>query len=143
MPNFNKIKHKNVITCKEAIVERKINLKQELKTLLLHVDSKVIAVHIRGSDRLKIKTVKKIFRTKNIIFVENNFLSNVKLSKGLINPWNIDFCQYNLVCLNVFNNRFMSTNNGKFDEGIFFKTEELLKVKNIIFGKFGEIHESN
>jgi hypothetical protein len=32
----------------------------------------------------------------------------------------------------------MATNNGKFDEGIIFKTDELLKIENIILGKFGE-----
>lgn len=137
MQNFNTIKHQKVITCKEAVKERKINLKQELKTLLLYVDSKIIAVHLRGSDRLKIRTVKKIFKTKNIVFADKTFLNKVHLSKGLINPWNIDFCQYHLVCLNILNNKFMSTNNGKFDEGIFFKTDQLLKMKNIIVGKFG------
>lgn len=140
MQNFNVIKHKSVITCNEAAIERKINLKQELKTILLHVDSKIIAVHIRGSDRLKIRTVKKLFKSKNIVFVDNLFLNNIKLSKGLINPWNIDFCQYNLVCLQILNNRFMSTNNGKFDEGILFKTNQLLKIKNVIFGKFGKFN---
>ena len=138
MCKFNKIKHKNVITCTEAVIERKISLKQELKTLLLDVNSRIIAVHIRGSDRLKIRNIKKIFKTKNIFFVEKEFLNYVNLDKGRINPWNINFCQYNLICLNIFNNKFMATNNGKFDEGIIFKTDELLKIENIILGKFAE-----
>jgi prolyl-tRNA editing enzyme YbaK/EbsC (Cys-tRNA(Pro) deacylase) len=69
MCKFNKIKHKNVITWTEAVIERKISLKQELKTLLLDVNSRIIAVQIRGSDRLKIRNIKKIFKTKNIFFV--------------------------------------------------------------------------
>lgn len=106
----------------------------ELKTILLKVSKYRIAVHIRGCDRLFGHPIKKIFRSKNISFLDTDFLKNNNLYPGIINPWNISFCHYNLVCLRIFGNNIMTTNNSKLTEGFFFKVEELLSLNNVIIG---------
>ena len=134
--NFRKVYHSPVLNCIDAAKERNIKLKQELKTILLKSSSTVIAIHLRACDKVSIRTVKKLFRIKNLTFLPKNYLSQRELSPGLINPWNIPFCQYNLVCRKVLHNKFMATNNQKFTQGVFFNIEVLLELPNLIFGNF-------
>jgi len=56
--------------------------------------------------------------------------------KGLVNPWNISFCEYHLICENIFELEYMYTNNSKLDEGIKFSTQKLLLLSNTIIGNF-------
>lgn len=132
-----KINHGPVTNCKEAAMARGIKLKQELKTIVLDVNGRKIAIHIRGCDRIDIRAVKKIFRHKNICFANENFLSKYNLATGLINPWNIPFCTYQLVCLKVFQNRFMGTNNSCKTEGVLFQIDQIFDFNNLILGYFG------
>jgi len=54
----------------------------------------------------------------------------INLEKGSINPWNIDFCIHNFLCTKIFQNKWMTTNNARLTEGVFFKTEALLNLKS-------------
>lgn len=85
-----------------------------------------------------IKNIKKMFKSKNISFLSLNLLAEYKLYPGIINPWNIKFCHFNLVCLDLFSNRLMTTNNSKLTEGVFFRVEELLLLRNVILGYWGK-----
>ncbi len=79
-----------------------------------------------------------MFKSKNISFLSLNLLAEYKLYPGIINPWNIKFCHFNLVCLDLFSNRLMTTNNSKLTEGVFFRVEELLLLRNVILGYWGK-----
>lgn len=134
------IKHQPVVTCKEASIARGIELKYELKTLLLKVCKYYVAVHLKGSDRLNIRAIKRFFKCKNCVFVNKSFLEKIELQTGTINPWNTDFCHFHLICSNVFDNSVMATNNSIKNQGVFFNVFELLEKKNVIVGNFGK-HE--
>jgi hypothetical protein len=110
----------------------------ELKTILLKVSKYKIAVHIRGCDKICNQAIKKIFKSKNISFLDSEFLTKNNLYPGIINPWNISFCHFNLVCLRLFINKFMTTNNSKLTEGIIFRVEDLLLLNNVIIGYWGQ-----
>ncbi len=137
MENHHIIVHESVVTCLEAASARKIKLKQELKSLILKTPHLHLAAHIRGCDTLNIKKVKRLLRIKNITFLSIAELYSYGLKPGLINPWNIDFVNYNILCKNTLSNRFMATNNYKYNEGVYFPTGSLLFLKNIIYGEYG------
>ncbi|MDR2084874.1 MAG: YbaK/EbsC family protein [Bacteroidales bacterium] len=128
--------HHPVITCAEAAKARKISINEELKTILLKVSHKKISVHLRGGDKINSKAIKKLFHNKSIKFLSTEELQYFDLGKGLVNPWNIPFCEYNLISTNVFEQNFMYTNNSKYNEGIKFLTKELFQLSNIIIGDF-------
>ena len=127
-----------VVTCIEAANARNIHLKQELKTILLNINHSFVAAHLRGCDRLNLKKIKKLFKTKNITFLSDAKLNEFHLKKGIVNPWNIDFCTYNILCKKVLQNRFMATNAGVFNKGVYFKPEKLLELDNLILKDIGE-----
>jgi hypothetical protein len=133
---FIKVRHKDVISCDQAAQARGIKLKQELKTILLHFNEIKVAVHIRGCDKVNFRSIKKLFKCRNIKFLSQDKLLLYNLSPGKINPWNIDFCEYHLVCLLVLSNSFVATNNSKLSEGIIFRPHLLLGLPNLIIGKF-------
>ncbi|MCL2311296.1 MAG: YbaK/EbsC family protein [Firmicutes bacterium] len=128
--------HHHVVTCAEAAKARKISINEELKTILLRVSHKKISVNIRGSDKINSKAIRKLFNDKHIRFLSEEELEHFNLRKGLVNPWNIPFCEYNLISTNVFEQSFMYTNNSKYTEGIKFLTKELFYLSNIIIGNF-------
>jgi hypothetical protein len=131
------IKHEPVISCREASIARGIELKEELKTLLIQVCQYNVAVHLLGSDKLNFKVVKRLFKCKNCVFINATFLESKGLQGGTINPWNTDFCHFHLICSRVFENTIMATNNSRRDEGVFFDVFELLDKKNVLIGNFG------
>ena len=133
---FRPVEHPPVINCKEAAEARKIKLKQELKTILLNIDQRKIAVHIRGCDRVHFRSIKNLFRHENIEFLNTDELSRYNLKAGIINPWNITFCNYQLVCVKIFSNRFLATNNCTTTSGIYFLAKNILQLPNLIIGRF-------
>ncbi len=130
------INHRPVVTCEEASIERRISLKRELKTLVLKTDCKNIAVHIRGCDTISSKEIKYVFRTKHLRFFTKSELKDQNIAPGLVNPWNVDFCHYHLLCPMVLKNKFIGTNNSRFDQGILFRPDRLFALPNLIIGNF-------
>jgi len=130
------IYHNPVITCEEAAKARQICLYRELKTLLLKLGHKKISVHLKGNNRLNSTAIKKLFKINHLRFLSSSELREYNLSKGLVNPWNIPFCEYNLICFNIFENEYMYTNNGHYDQGIRFAPYDLLNISNVIIGEF-------
>jgi len=129
--------HCPVVTCAEASLARGISINEELKTILLKISHKKVSLHIRGGDKINSKAIKKIFNNKRIRFLSIEELRYFNLNKGLVNPWNIQFCEYNLISINIFEQKFMYTNNSKYTEGVKFPTKELFHLSNIIIGDFG------
>ncbi|MBS1528003.1 MAG: hypothetical protein JST19_20320 [Bacteroidetes bacterium] len=136
MNEYRQVFHEEVFDCKQASDARQIKLKQELKTILLRAGTKKMALHLRGCDRINFRAIKHIFKVKDITFILPEELAQFNLSKGTINPWNIGFCTYNLVCLKVFYNRFLATNHSVTTTGIVFQTTHILQLPNPIFGNF-------
>ena len=141
MNYFIKRDNSNVVTCTEAASARNIHLKQELKTILLKTNNNFVAIHLRGCDRLNLRKIKKLLKTKNITFINETKLKEFDLQKGIVNPWNINFCTYNILCKKVLKNRFMATNAGVFNKGIYFKTQQLLELDNLIIKDIGDYNE--
>jgi hypothetical protein len=136
MDAYRQIFHGEVFNCTDASAAREVKLKQELKTILLQIDTKKLALHLRGCDRVNFRQVKHLFKVKDITFILPEELAQFNLSKGVINPWNISFCTYNLVCLKIFYNRFIATNNSSTKTGVVFQTKNILQLPNLIFGNF-------
>ena len=130
-----------VVSCERAAAARGIELRAELKTLLLQSAGLRFAVHLRGDTRLCTRTVKRLLRIRDLRFLEPTFLIAAKLRAGTINPWNVPFCRYHLVCLRVLANREMATNAGVLDAGHFFLTDALFDLPNLIVGFFGALDD--
>lgn len=128
--------HHPVVTCDEAAKARGISIDEELKTILLKVSHKNISVNLKGGDKINSKAIRKLFNDKHIRFLSEEELGYFDLKKGLVNPWNIPFCEYNLISSNIFEQNFMYTNNSKYTEGVKFPTKELFHLSNIIIGDF-------
>ena len=130
------IYHQSVRTCQEAASARGIDINEELKTIILKIGHKRIAVHLRGGDMINSRLIQSLFRHRSR-FLSMDELKYYNLAKGLVNPWNIKFCEYNLIATNILNYEYMYTNNSKLDEGVKFQTQILLNLPNIIIGDFG------
>lgn len=130
------VKHRPVVSCMDAANARGIPLSHELKTLVLRAGAAVFAVHLRGDHRLDSRSVERTFR-RNSSFLTADQLAQHSLRPGLLNPWNVPFCTYHLLCLEVLRLPVMATNNSRFDEGQFFHTADLLTLSNLIVGSFG------
>ena len=128
--------HEEVFNCQEAAAARDINIKRELKTILLNAGAKKIAIHLRGCDDVNFRKIKGVFKIKDITFISPEELLRYRLSKGTINPWNIEFCHYHLVCIKIFHNKFLTTNNSNTRQGIFFLSKHIIKLPNLILGHF-------
>jgi hypothetical protein len=137
VPAIQTIRHRPVVSCEEASQARGVALKTELKTLILQAKWTIVAVHLRADHRLQLRRIKKLLRVKNVSFMSPAQLQEHGLAAGLINPWNIAFCSLHVVCLHTFANDIMTTNNSRLDEGVFFKTEDLFMLPNLIVGFFG------
>lgn len=129
------------ITCEEAAYSRAIPLSQELKTLIVVARNHYFAIHICGNMRANIRNLKHTIRTKDIRFASKEELLAFGLLKGLINPWNTTFCVANCICTSLFNQDILATNNFSFYEGIFFKPQYLLQLRNPVIGNFGIQHK--
>lgn len=128
--------HSRVITCEEAATARGVSIEQELKSILLKSNSDIFAVHLCGGHRIDSKAIKTKLRKKHLRFLNKSELNGFGLKPGLVNPWNIEFCKINLVCNRVFNNEFMTTNNGTFNKGVTLKPSQLLNLKEVMVGVF-------
>jgi prolyl-tRNA editing enzyme YbaK/EbsC (Cys-tRNA(Pro) deacylase) len=136
-----RVRHEPVVTCEHAAVARGIELRTELKTLLLQSARVHIAVHLRGDTRLCLRAVKRLLHVRDLRFVEPPLLAAVGLRAGTINPWNVPFCRYHLLCLHVLANHEMATNAGALDVGQFFPTAALFELPNLVVGFFGELDD--
>jgi prolyl-tRNA editing enzyme YbaK/EbsC (Cys-tRNA(Pro) deacylase) len=135
------ISHAPVVTCEDAAAARGIGLSEELKTLLLESGRLRIAVHLRGDARLRLRTIKRLLRLRDVRFIETPVLASAGLRAGTINPWNVPFCRYHVLCLHVLTNTEMATNAGALDAGQFFPTAALLDLPNLLVGFLGEFSD--
>lgn len=99
-------------TCAEAAKERGIPLKMELKTLFLCADDLLIAAHLRGCDRLNNRSIKRLFKVRNLTFASPNFIRSLGLEMGRINPWSVPDHAKHIVDTAVLEEDSMATNNG-------------------------------
>jgi prolyl-tRNA editing enzyme YbaK/EbsC (Cys-tRNA(Pro) deacylase) len=128
--------HHKVVSCEDAAKARGIKLDLELKSILMQSKFHTFAVHIRGSDKINSKHVKLAVNSKSLRFLRVEELAVYNLHSGLINPWNIEFCDYHLLCEKIFKNEFMTTNNGTFTQGVKFSPNELKTLKHVKTGAF-------
>lgn len=144
---FPSISHREIVTCEEAASERHVRIALELKTLLIRIGSRRIAVHLRGCDRLSRTAVRMYFPGRSLRLLRDSELKDFSLRSGEINPWNIGFCHNHAVCIRTQWNRYMTTNAGRRDTGIAFSTSHLLELPNLIVGNFSiegqEKHEQH
>jgi prolyl-tRNA editing enzyme YbaK/EbsC (Cys-tRNA(Pro) deacylase) len=126
-------RHREVISCSDAAKARGIELRSELKTLLLRVQKKIVAVHLRGDRRLDNRRLRRLFGARPS-FMRPDELDVYGLRPGTINPWNVPFCDAHVVASSVFSLAEMATNNSRRDEGVLFATGELRALPNVIIG---------
>src|ERR1700743_2210709 len=118
-PPIRRVSHHFVTTCNEAAAARGIPLWQELKTIILEAETRCMAVHLRGDQRVNFRAVKQATGVRDVRFLDLS-RGNVNLSCGTINPWNVDFCKQNMLDNSVLRIQIMATNNAIHTEGIFF-----------------------
>ena len=98
-----------------------------------------LAVHLRGDSRLRVRRVKRLLGLRDVRFIDVSALASAGLAAGTINPWNVPFCRYHLVCLHALANCEMATNAGLLEVGQFFQTATLLDLPNLIVGFLGDL----
>lgn len=131
------ISHAPAVTCEAAALARGVPLRAELKTLLIAIAHRRIAVHLRGSDRLKSRAVRHLFHGAKNRFLTAAEVAEVGLAPGTINPWNVIFCDYHLLCGNVLELDFVTTNLGSTTRGIRFRPTALLALPRLIICSLG------
>jgi prolyl-tRNA editing enzyme YbaK/EbsC (Cys-tRNA(Pro) deacylase) len=132
------VKHAPVVTCAEAARARRIPLSQELKTLILHGDRRwVIAVHLPATRRLQTSRIRRLLNARDVRFASEAWLEKRSLAPGLINPWNTPRGSYHFICLSVFREQLIATNDGTFSGGILFDPRMLLTLPRLVIGRFG------
>jgi prolyl-tRNA editing enzyme YbaK/EbsC (Cys-tRNA(Pro) deacylase) len=127
-------RHQEVISCVDAARARGIDLAIELKTLLLRVRRRIVAVHLRGDRRLDNRRLRRLFGVR-ISFVPTEELVRHGLRPGTINPWNVPFCHAHVISASVLVLPQMATNNSLRDEGVLFDTSELRKLRNVVIAE--------
>ena len=132
------VHHGAVVSCGEAAAARAIDLGQELKTLVLDTGAFSLAVHLRADTRLRARSIKRLIKLDNVHLVQLDVLARFGLYPGVINPWNVPFCRYHLLCLRVLVNPVMATNDSSLTMGRFFSTHDLLALPNLVVGFFGD-----
>ena len=85
--------HHKVISCKEAAFERGIELSQELKSIVVSIDSELYIIHLRGSQRINENRILNLF---NLPYTKKNSLrfahlyelvNKLETKPGLICPF--------------------------------------------------------
>jgi len=80
--------HNPVITCAEAAMARRISIDEELKTVLLKVSYRKVSVHLKASEKIYSKAIRKLFRSKHIRFLTSDELRDYNLEKVESVSWN-------------------------------------------------------
>jgi hypothetical protein len=137
-PTTRVVRHAPVLSCQEAARARGVPLEQELKTLILSVSTFAVAAHITGDKRLNLRAVKQLFHVRDVRFLSRAILGIHGLAAGTVNPWNVNFCRYNLLCRTVLERPQMTTNNSSLCEGVFFDPHDLLSLPSLVLGLFGK-----
>lgn len=122
---------KEVRSCREAAAVRGIPLSHELKTLIFNADDKLLAVHLRGKDRLNNRLVKRACQIKNLSFATTDQISSYGLEKGVINPWTVPKKSMHLVDTAVLEQSVMATNNGTLTGTLLVHVRDLLTLNDV------------
>ncbi|MGE4290987.1 MAG: YbaK/EbsC family protein [Desulfovibrio sp.] len=129
---------KEVRSCLEAANARGIPLSLELKTLLLRADGKLMAVHLRGGDRLNNRLVKKACNIRNLAFETLEQIRAYGLEKGIINPWTVPKQAMHVVDTAVMKQSVMTTNNGTLTGSMLVNIQDLLTLNHVRIEKIRE-----
>lgn len=131
-----KLNHQ-VVSCKEAATAKGIPLVNELKSLILETSKGLYIVHIPGNRYLDLRKIKKFLNIKSACLASKEVLASLGMQPGTVTPfdkniWNLT----HLASEEIFDLKFVSTNNGNLDEYISFMPNLLLKIPNIYVGNF-------
>lgn len=127
----------DVISCEEAAIAKKIPLKNELKSLLIHYDKGLCLVSVCGDNNVNLRNIKKILACRQAFMASKSELQILNLRPGTVCPFleqTIDMLQ--LFDKRIFELEFLSTNNGNRNEYIKFPPTVLLKCNNYIIDDF-------
>lgn len=102
-----------VISCEQAARAKGIELKHELKTIIVQTRMGNIAVNLRGDREVSLRKVKKELGLKEAYLASAEALARIGISPGRVCPllepvWSM----LNLVSASVLDLDFVSTNNG-------------------------------
>lgn len=128
-----------VISCEEAAKAKSINLKNELKTLILSTSDGLVALHLRGDRRASLRAVKSALDVDQAYMLPESELKKLQLVPGTVSAvlepvWSMP----HLVSRSVLALEEVSTNAGTLTKYFRFKPEVLLQAKSIAIGDFEE-----
>lgn len=117
-----------VTSCWEAACFRNIALKEELKSLLFQSTDGLIMTHIPGDRRVNQESLNNLFGKASL--VNQQQLHKYKLEKGRINPFTSHIYLgkdiKHIICIKVFENQYVYTNDDTLYGTIKFRPKELL-----------------
>ena len=123
---------RSVITCEEAADAKGIPLARELKSLLVSTSQGVLLVHLRGTDRLSLRKLKRTLGLQEAYLAPAKILASMGLGPGCICPllpslWELP----QVVDQGVLVIGILSTNAGRPDHYVFLSPEDLLAAPKV------------
>lgn len=130
---------RNVVTCEEAAMAKGIELKNELKSLILETSDGLVVVHLQGDRRLSLRKVKEYLSVKEAYIASNDLIKEHGLISGTVSAildpvWSFT----HLIDKDIFDLDFVSTNAGSLNRYFKFDPKILVSAKNIHIANISE-----
>lgn len=130
---------KEVISCEDAATAKGILLANELKTLILKTDQGLMSVSLPSDFKTSLRKIKSHENFNQAYIASIDDLNSLKISPGTVTPlleplWSMK----QLLDKRIFEQEFMSTNNGTLNEYVKFDPQIMLKAPNFSIGNFSK-----
>jgi len=127
----------DIITCEEAAIARGVKLEQELKHILVRASGKIYMIHTPGNKRIAFNKVKSKLHIK--AYVDFIDLNDLNLFKGAVCPFiSSNWNYFHLFDKSIFNNFWMTTNDGTLNGYFKFEVEMLKETPRHMIEDFTE-----
>ena len=126
-----------VVSCYDAAAQKGIDLRCELKTLILDTTVGVVAVHVPGDRTASLRLVKRALNCAEACLSSRATLSALGLAPGTVSAllppvW----AMKHLVCESVFDQDVISTNNGTLTGYFLFSPDVLRSAQQLSIGHY-------
>lgn len=130
----------DVVTCEEAAKAKNIDLRNELKSLILETSDGIVVAHLQGNRNLSLRKVKNYLGVKEAYVAGNDLIVDHGLKSGTVSAvldpvWSFT----HLIDKDIFDLEFVSTNAGFLNRYFVFDPKTLVSAKKIHISSFSKI----
>ena len=127
----------DVISCVEAAEAKGIEIKNELKTLVLETSSGICTVSVSAKNHVSLRQIKSALKVNEAFLASQHLLNTLHLIPGTVCPFLPEIWQMPmLIDEYVLELSFVTTNKGVRNQCIFFPPQILLSSPKHIIGNF-------